>query len=364
MALDRYDEAIEDLGRAVTFDPTSLDTYILRGHANLAARKTSDATKDFARAAEIDARSAAAWVGLGSAKLYSDAFDDALNDLGKALDLEPQAAVTYAYRAIVYKRMGQPELGQRDLERAQKLDANAAEVAWARGELAEATGRTDDAVIELRKALAIKPSLHLVATNLDRLGVPRADEVELRDLALEGWRVFVRQGRFVGLHPDLGPKFAIPLETVGDSQPKLLEWDVKAAPFKGLAVLTFHAGQQEGRAGPEDVVHAAVIDVPARKLIAVETVREGARSATWTWDEAKLSITGLDGHLEEYTLKALKDLTQQPVPRRVAGPDGFGKQTGPPAWAPWSQNYGSGWQDNRGPPQPSKSLFDMLFKKN
>ena len=366
LALERYDEAIVDLGQAVTFDPTSLDIYILRGHANLAARKTPDATKDFARAAEIDSKSAAAWAGLGAAKLYAEAFDDALSDLGKALDLDPQSAVTYAYRAIVYKRMGQPDLGQRDLERAQKLDAGAAEVAWARGELAEAAGRADDTVIELRKALAIKPSLHLVASSLDRLGVPRADEVELRDLALEGWRVFVRQGRFVGLHPDLGPKFAIPLETVGDSQPKLLEWDVKAAPYKGLAVLTFHAGQQDGRAGLEDVVHAAVIDIPARKLVAIETVREGARNATWTWEEAKLSITGVDGHLEEYTLKALKDVAQQPAPRRVAGPEGFAKQTGPPAWAPWSQNYGGGWQDNRRPPQPqqSKSLFDMFFKKN
>lgn len=364
MALLRYDEAIEDLGRAVTFDPTHLDTYVLRGHAYLAAQKTSDATKDFARAAEIDAKSAAAWTGLGLAKLHAETFDDALTDLGKALDLEPQSAVAYAYRAIVYKRMGQPDLGQRDLDRALKLEPGAAEVAWARGELAEAAGRNDEAVSELRKALAINPSMHLVASSLDRLGVPRADEVELRDLAFEGWRVFVRQGRFVGLHADLGPKFVIPLETAGGSQPKLLEWDVKAPPYKGLAVLTFHAGQQEGRSGPEDIVHAAVLDVAARKLIAVETVREGARAATWTWDESKLAVTGIDGHLEEYTLKAQKDLVQAPAPRRVASPDGFSKQTGPPAWAPWAQNYGSGQDYRRPPQQQSKSLFDLLFKKN
>jgi tetratricopeptide (TPR) repeat protein len=366
LALGRYEEAVEDLSRAVAFDPTNLDLYLVRGYAYLAARNTASSVKDFARAAEISPRSAEAHAGLALANAAAGANEEALNDLAKAIEVDPRSATAYAYRAIVLKRMGHADAGQKDLERAVRLDSARPEVVWARGELAEAAGQTDEAVAEIKRALAAKPILREAAATLDRLGASYADETEVRELTFERWRVFVRQGQYHGVHPELGATVSVPLEMVSDGQPKLLEWDVKKPPHRGFAVLRFHAGQVDGRDGPEDVEHRIVVDLVQRSVIAVEPVRQGSRRTTWVWDEAKLTVEGLDGHKEEYQLKpgrgSGREVAQQPTtqPERRRVTDGNrGYNQGQPAWAPWNQGSGSSTERRRG--QQPRSFFDMLF---
>ena len=75
-------------------------------------------------------------------------------------------------------------------------------------------------------------------------------------------------------------------------------------------------------------------------------MRQGSQRTDWLWEEAKLTVTGLDGHKEEYMLKsAPKEVAQQPQPRRVSNQ----------GWGP----YG----DGRRRQQP-RSFFDMLFGGN
>ncbi len=356
LALLRFDEAIEDLSRAVAFDPTNLDIYLVRGYAYLASKNAASAIKDFARAAEINQRSNAAFEGLALANAKAEAFDDALNDIAKALDIDPRSAQAYAYRAIVYKWMGQPDLGARDVERAVKIDASQPEVLWARAEIAEAAGQRPDAIPDYRKALAERPLLRDAATALDRLGAGEPGEVEVRELGFEKWRVFQAQGRLFASHPEL-PKLQVPLETMSEVIPKLIEWDTKKIPVKGYGVLRFTAGQADGKDGPEAIEHAAVIDMQGKSVIAVETVRQGNRAAQWAWEEEKLTVTSVDGFKEEYALRAKpREIAQQPkeAPQRRASSRSNDDDS--PSWIPWGNNNNG----NRRSQKP-KSLFDLLF---
>ena len=358
LALLRFDEAIEDLSRAVAFDPTNLDIYIVRGYAYLAAKNPASAIKDFSRAAEINQRSNAAFEGLALANAKADAFDDALNDIAKALEIDPRSAQAYAYRAIVYKWMGQPDLGSKDVERAFKIDPGSPEVLWARAEMAEAAGQKQDAIPDYRKALVERPMLRDAALALDRLGAGEPGDVEIRELSFEKWRVFQVHGRLLASHPEL-PKLQVPLETISEVIPKMLEWDTKKIPVKGYGLLRFTAGQIDSKDGPEDIEQAAVIDMQGKSVIAIETVRQGKRTAQWAWEDEKLTVTSVDGFKEEYNLRAKpREIVQQPkeAPQRRAS-SRSNDDDGQPSWMPWGNNSGSG---NR-KPQKQKSLFDLLF---
>lgn len=350
LMLERYAEAVEDLSRAVAFDPTNLDIYLTRGYAYLAAKNPASAIKDFTRAAEINTKSNAAFEGLALASAKADAFDDALNDIAKSLEIDPRSAQAYAYRAIIYKWMGQPDLGTRDVERAVKINANLAEVLWAKAELMEASGQPQDAVADYRKAVFERPMLVDAAAALDRLGAREPNDVEIRELGFERWRVFQHAGRTYASHPEL-PKLSVPLEVMSDVIPRLLEWDTKKVPVKGYGVLRFAAGKADGKDGPDDIEHGVVIDIQGRSIIAVETVRHGQRAAQWTWDEEKLIVVSIDGFKEEYALRSKpREVAQpqQPV-RRASNSDAS------------RENRGNSERRPQKSQQPFKSLFDLLF---
>lgn len=363
LALKRFDEAVEDLSRAVAFDPANFDIYLLRGYAYLATRNVQAAMRDFKRATELDPRSATASAALALAHESADAHDDALNELSRALEIDPRSALAYAYRAIVYKRMNSADLGQKDLERAIRLDASLPETAWARGELADAAGQIEEAVADLRKALAAKPYLRLALATLEAAGQAEAEQVEVRELTFDLWRVFAQQGRYYALHPDIGTT-PVPLETAGGAQPRILEWDVRKPPHKGIGVLRFAAGQEPVNGKPEEAEYAVVVDIAARTVIAVAPVRVGERRAAWTWEDAKLIVGAVDGSgADEYPLKPQKDVAQAADRRRSYDQDRERPRYGDagPEWAPWSAKSSGGGDGRRRQQQP-KTLFDMLFK--
>jgi hypothetical protein len=119
---------------------------------------------------------------------------------------------------------------------------------------------------------------------------------------------------------------------------------------------------------PAEVEHAAVIDTRTRRVITIELVRQGDRTAEWTWTDTKLTVAGLDGGSEEYLLASPVDREVAQQPRR---PDSAPRYSsgGTPSWAPWAQgNYGeyaperrrSSGQGSRRP--KPKTLFDLIFK--
>ena len=133
---------------------------------------------------------------------------------------------------------------------------------------------------------------------------------------------------------------------LGKGEPRILEWDLKAAPFAGIGLLRFHAGTADAPRGPEEIEQIAIVDVQAGTVVGVETQRRGSRLAKLTWDDGKLFIASADGTSDEFQLRgqAKTAAAPPPPPKRYAG------EQKSPTWQPWG---GGG--------RKPKTLFDLLF---
>ena len=248
MAVDGNDEAIEDFSRAIAFEARNANLYLLRGTAYLEAGNAASAIKDFATAIEFSPQTAWGYVARGFAYAKADAYEDALNDFARAIELDPRSPKAFAYRAWTYRQQQQPELGLKDVDRALRLDANSAEAHWARGEIHAAQGRASQAIADLQKALSFDPELKEATRALSRLGVKSGtEEAEVPEAGMDGWRVLHKGRQFVA-SSDRYPRLKVDIEMLGKGDPRILEWDVKTAPFAGIGVLRFLSGTVDGAA--------------------------------------------------------------------------------------------------------------------
>ena len=331
LEVEHYDEAIEDLSRAIAFDVSNAEFYVLRGQAYLAMRNTPSAIKDFTHAIELDPNIASAYAARGLAHGLAEVYDAAYADLNKAIELDPRSSVAFAYRAFVYKQNGQLDVGLHDIETAIKVDAERPEVYWAKAEIEEALGQTEQAIADLRKALELRPSYRDANESLLRLGAvaPNGNETVLADAGTDTWRIVMRGNRYFAVD-DLFPRLSVPLEMMGEGQPRLLEWEVKKPPFKGIGVLRFYGGSVAGRSGREDIELIAVLDLDQSLVIAIEPHRQGEKLAVWTWEEGKVTVASADGVTDEFSLRVGKE--EVATTRRDTG-----SEQGFPGWAPWSE---------------------------
>jgi hypothetical protein len=208
-------------------------------------------------------------------------------------------------------------------------------------------GRGTLAVADFEKALSLDAQLKGAKLALQRLGVLRANtEEEVPDAGIDSWRVFTKGRQFVAMSEQF-PRLKIDIEMMGKGQPRLLEWEVKSAPFTGIGVLRFFAGAVDGARGTEDIEQVAIVDLQASSVVAVETHKRGTKLAKMTWEGGKLVLASADGTTEELALRADKSKELAAAPKKVADRP---KDT----WSPW----GSTWDSKRGRP---KTLFDLLF---
>lgn len=358
MAVERYGDAIEDLSRAIAFDPNSAPLHVQRGHAYLLADNAGAAIRDFSRALEIEPRLARALAGRGLAHGKVGAYEEAEADLARAIEFDPRSAESFAFRAWLNAQNGQPDIGMREIEKALRIETGRADVYWAKGEVERTLGRNDEAVASFRKALSIDPGYRDAILALQQMGA-YADERTETASAIEGWRVITQGGRSTALLEG-HPKLRVPLEMAGEGTPRLLEWELKDAPFKGIGLLHYHAGFAEGKNGPDPVEQVAIVDLTSGQVVSLQLDRQGDRKSVWTWGEGKVTISSIDGVTDDIALRSAK-------PKEVAQrrPVETHTDSGIPFWAPWSQGpWGSTSNAQRGAPprkQKSKTFFDFLF---
>ena len=315
MAIERHEEAIEDYSRAIAFEPRNAEIYALRGWAYMEADNAASGVKDFAKAIELSAERGGLLRGPRARLRQGRSLR------GRAQRFRPRhrarAALAQGLSPIAPGPTGSSSSRSsalRDVERALKLDANSAEALLGarrdqRGAGARRAGGGGPAQGACRSTRACKAA----AQALDRLGVgTRADESEVADAAFERWRVFQKGRQFVATNEEF-PRLKINLEMMGKGQPRILEWDVKKPPFAGIAVLRFHAGVVEGSRGPEEVEHAAIVDLQSNAVVSVVVQRQGDKVAQWTWDDGKLVVASADGLTDEFQLRQGKPPPPPPV---------------------------------------------------
>lgn len=370
LAVDMSEDAIADLSRSIAFDVANAEIYLLRGFAYLGGDNTASAIKDFTRAIEIAPQSSAGHAARGLAHAFADAFEEAEADLNKAIELDPKSALAFAYRALSYKRSKQPEIGQKDIQTASKLDPTRPQVLWVNAEYEETAGRIDNAVDLARRALAADPSLKQARQLLERLNASEGDAgtSTVAGAGIESWNV-VKTRR--GYHAESRefPKLRVPLEMMGEGTPRLLEWELKKPPLKGIGTLRFHGGTVAGKSGPEETEFVAIVDTSSDTVVGIEPHRQGTRVSNWTWEEGKVTVASIDGVTDEFNLRAVKkdapQMSDRQGEKRYRSAD-----RNEEAWAPWNTPWGmpgAGSERRRtAQPQPRqqkpKTLFDLLFK--
>lgn len=368
LEVGHYREAIEDLSRAVAFEPNQPNHFLLRGHAYLANDDATSAVADFTRVIELAPQNAAGYEARGLASAMAGDIEAGLADLNAAINLNPRSATAFAYRAYAYTRGGQAGIAERDLETARKLDADNAEVHWAGAELDSARNRTEDAVTKLRLALKEKPGFKRAKDTLARLGFkPALDRDQpLADAGGHGWQVVTRNGRYFALKPEF-PDLRVPLEMMGEGQPKILSFETREAPYDKFGVLIFSAGTgKEDDGSPIPYEQAAIVDMAKGSVLAIQPHRAGDKVSEWTWgDDGRVRIASVDGFTDDLPIavgvvaaaaaaaKARADARARERRRRYS--DG-------PEWAPWADDWGQSGNRKRSTRRKKpKSFFQLLF---
>ncbi|MCB1520238.1 MAG: tetratricopeptide repeat protein [Hyphomicrobiaceae bacterium] len=361
LAVSHYDEAIEDLSRAIAFDISNADMYRLRGRAYLLMGENAAAIKDFSQAIALNPSDARSYAERGIAHGRDGRSEDAMADLARAIELEPRSARAFAYRAFVYKEANQADVGMKDISMALKLDADNADVLWAKAELEDAIGQRDQAVSDLRRALFLDPSMKLAADALDRLGGDATPEgTPVPGLDYQGWSVVARGKQFYAINPAFR-RLQVPLEMMGEGQPKLVSWEPRSAPHQNIGVLTYDGGMVPADDKPERTEFAAIVNTQTASVLAIEPHRQGRKVATWVWSDAAVTVEAVDGVTDEIQIGVERRPVAAAASRRRYS-TARGEQ-----WAPWEQpwagpqQYAPAPRRERVQRRKPKTLFDLLF---
>lgn len=305
--LEDYASAAEDLSRAIAFDPDNASAYLARGRIYLNARKIQAAEKDFSKVVELRPTSPTAYRERGHVNVLLDNFEQAEQDLARSQALNPGAGSTFAYRALMYKKKGQPELGAQEISQALRLTPEDPIVLWAKGEIDEALSRMDEAAESYRQSLEQDYKLKNAQFGLARLGEAPFRKVErIEKLAFGPWSVTREFGSYFTQHKDF-PKLRVPLEMVSEGEPEIMSWEKKSDEFKGIGVLTFSAGKAETRNGQVAVEYTAIINMNKQALVDLVPSRIGALKSKWTWQDGRVLIDGVDGLDTQHILHSNRD---------------------------------------------------------
>jgi len=311
--LNDYYRAAQDLSRAIAFAPANAGAYLARGRVYLKARNPQAAALDFSKVIELRPTSPTAYRERGHVNVLLNNFVQAEQDLGKSLALNPRAAVTFAYRALMYKKQGRPELGAQEIEKAMRLNSEDPTIVWAKGEIEEAMLDTAAAEKSYRRALDLDPKLKNAYFGLIRIGKPPAnDSIALENLAFGPWSIVRENTKFTAQHEDY-PKLRVPMEMVSDGQPQIVSWKEREDNFKGIGILQFKAGRTETRNGVVDVEYAVLINLINQTVMDLVPQRIGKDITKWTWRKnGRIAIAAVDGLNTEHVLNSrLSDSVQQ-----------------------------------------------------
>ncbi|MBA2812158.1 tetratricopeptide repeat protein [Streptomyces sp. KM273126] len=158
--LGNLDQAVSDLTTALELDPTYAWALAERGEAHRQAGRHGEAVADLTAALDLDPTLFWALTFRGEAHRAAGRFDEAVNDFTAALDREPEfAAEVLSYRAEAHQQAGRYDESVADFTASLELDPTYAWALAQRGRSHRAADRYDEAVADFTAALQLKPDL-------------------------------------------------------------------------------------------------------------------------------------------------------------------------------------------------------------
>ena len=106
MKLDRYNDAIADLSRAVSLNDKETKYHMLLGDAYFANGDVEHSYKSLQRVLELEPESTEAYLKLGEIAYYSRDYDRAMDNLSKVTAKDPQNRTALFMKGFIYKETG------------------------------------------------------------------------------------------------------------------------------------------------------------------------------------------------------------------------------------------------------------------
>lgn len=160
-ASGRSDEALKQYEDALAKAPTDPDLMLRVGCGKVAAGRAEQAEELLRKVLSQRPSSAETHHCLGRALLVQGTrLADALRTLERAVELDANRAEYFLYVGWAANEAGNVPKAEKALAEALRLDQGLADAYWQRGVLRQRQGVVRDAITDLTKALALRPSRH------------------------------------------------------------------------------------------------------------------------------------------------------------------------------------------------------------
>jgi len=149
--------------------------YFMRANTHRAEGDLDRAIEDHSESIRVAPGWDKSYNDRGAIYFQKGDFERALADISKVISFRPDSprvADSYAVRAMLRHRMGQPAAGLPDADRAVELNARSAMALYIRAKIYEALGRGEEAVVGMRAALQIDPGIKAQMDAMERVGRP------------------------------------------------------------------------------------------------------------------------------------------------------------------------------------------------
>jgi tetratricopeptide (TPR) repeat protein len=158
-ALERHDETIDYLSRAMALDPNYPEYYAERGGLLLKLERPAEAERDLLRAIELSPPYTDVWTNLGQCYRATGRLPEAIRAYSTALDLDPAIPLALIGRADAAADSGDVDGAIRDYSAALVLEPDQPLVLAGRAVAYYQAGRVADAVHDLDQAIEAAPEL-------------------------------------------------------------------------------------------------------------------------------------------------------------------------------------------------------------
>ena len=146
-----YALAIDELSKALQYDPGTAIIYMLRGGALYRKGDLDMSLADLDRAIELDPNLAAAFYNRGSVYYYKQDFDRAIADFSRAIAIDDADAAAYHNRGCAFMMKGKFYEAIDDINRSLLLDPRDPRVYCSRASAYAQTDQTQKATADYRQ---------------------------------------------------------------------------------------------------------------------------------------------------------------------------------------------------------------------
>jgi tetratricopeptide (TPR) repeat protein len=182
-------QALEDSTRAVTLDPTYIDSYLLRGIASTAPGLQTDAIADFHHIISRDPRNIFAYAHRSLVQRDRKAYEQALEDINQTLILTPNLPEAALFRNLVYEEMDKARRGLGNFDYQLELYPDDKDAYVLQAMAHSALGQYDQALASFEQALSLDPTDPRIYAGRGHIHLERGDlELAQEDL-LRSWEL-------------------------------------------------------------------------------------------------------------------------------------------------------------------------------